>query len=232
MKLNLTRKQLDVLRYFRDYRQEHGLAPTLEEAAEHLGVTKITVHEHIRNLEKKGAVRRDPMKARAVTILYDPDRGFTQNAEDFHDPAEMPSAGLPSSGVLNHDDQEPSEVGLPMCGRIAAGEPIAAIEDAERLPLSELIPHGDDHYLLEVRGTSMIEDHIDDGDIVVIRRQTQAKNGEIVVAIVEDEEATLKRFYHEGDRIRLQPSNENLDPIYPERCEIRGVLRGVIRRWS
>lgn len=215
MELNLTRKQLDVLRYFRDYRAEHGLAPTLEEAAEHLGVTKITVHEHIRNLEAKGAVRRDPMKARAVTILHDPDG---PSAEDLETSA-------------NSSEPGSARTSLPLLGRIAAGEPIAAIEDAERISLDDLIPHGDDHYLLEVRGNSMIEDHIDDGDFVVIKRQSQAKNGDIVVAIVDDEEATLKRFYHEGDRIRLQPANASMAPIYPQHCEIRGVLKGVIRRW-
>ena len=121
---------------------------------------------------------------------------------------------------------------IPILGTIAAGRPIEAVEDKENITLSELVPNGDDHYILKVRGKSMVEDHIDDGDMVVVERRQTAHNGEIVVAIVDDEEATLKRFYREEGRIRLQPSNSSLSPIYPERVEIRGIVRGVIRRFK
>jgi repressor LexA len=204
MQLMLTEKQAKVLRFFRDYRNEQGISPTLEEAAQALGVSKITVHEHLRHLEAKGAIQRDRAKARAVAILYDPD------AVD----------GLPTSLAPE----------LPICGTIAAGRPIEAIEDQELVPLTDLVPTGEGHYVLRVSGKSMIEDHIDDGDFVVIERRNTARNGDIVVAIVDDEEATLKRYYQENGRIRLQPANSALSPIYPTRLEIRGVLRGVIRR--
>lgn len=204
MEINLTAKQVRVLRFFRDYRSEHGIAPTLEEAATELGVSKITVYEHLNQLVKKGAVRRDKAKARSVTILYDPDEEL---------------------------EVEEPELSLPILGTIAAGRPIEAVEDREEVPLSDLVPNGPDHYLLKVRGKSMIEDHIDDGDMVVVERRSTAYNGEIVVAIVGDEEATLKRFYLEDDRIRLQPANAALSPIYPKRVEIRGIVRGVIRRF-
>lgn len=205
MNLLLTEKQIRVLRFFRDYRREHGISPTLEEAAAELGVSKITIFEHVKNLEEKGAVRRDPMKARSVAILYDPD-------SETHQPAEH----IPE---------------LPICGTIAAGRPIDVIETIERVALTELVPTGDDYYVLRVQGKSMIDDHIDDGDFVVIKRQRQANNGDIVVAVVDDEEeATLKRYYRDGTRVRLQPANAALDPIYPDHVEIRGVLKGVIRR--
>lgn len=208
MAINLTQKQIRVLRFFRDYRDEHGIAPTLEEAAQALEVSKITVHEHLGQLIKKGAVHRDKAKARSVTILYDPDRQCFL--------------------AEGHDRDEPS---LPILGTIAAGRPIEAIEDREEVALTELVPSGDEHYILKVRGKSMVEDHIDDGDMVVVERRQTARNGEIVVAIVDDDEATLKRFYQEDGRIRLQPANSSLSPIYPERVEIRGIVRGVIRRF-
>lgn len=204
MKINLTAKQINVLRFFRDYHHERGIAPTLEEAARELGVSKITVHEHLNQLVKKGAARRDKARARAVSILYDPDlaRGHE---------------GGPT---------------LPLVGTIAAGQPIEAVENREEMRVDELIPHGDEYYLLKVRGKSMVEDHIDDGDLVVVERRQTASDGDIVVAILEGEEATLKRFYRDrsgSGGIRLQPANSSLDPIYPEQVEIRGVVRGVVR---
>ncbi|MEY4674373.1 MAG: transcriptional repressor LexA [Planctomycetota bacterium] len=205
MEMMLTEKQIGVLRFFRDYRKQHGIAPTLEEAAEALGVSKITIHEHLNQLTRKGAIHRDKAKARAVAILWDPD------AE------ETAAASMPS---------------LPILGMIAAGRPIEALEDREDVRLGDLVPTGDDIYLLRVRGKSMIEDHIDDGDLVVIERRETARDGEIVVAVLEEEEATLKRFYRERNgMIRLQPANSSMEPIYTNQVQVRGVVRGVIRRF-
>jgi repressor LexA len=204
MEMMLTEKQLRVLRYFRDFRRENGMSPTLEEAARSLGVSKITVYEHLNQLVKKGAVHRDKAKARAVAVLYDPDRG----------------AGAAWDAPT-----------LPILGTIAAGRPIEAVEDREEVSLGDLIPTGEDCYLLRVRGKSMIEDHIDDGDLVCVERTSAARNGDIVVAILDGEEATLKRFYQDKGRTRLQPANSSMAPIYPDRLEIRGVVRGVIRRF-
>lgn len=203
MKIMLTEKQIRVLRYFRDFRRQHGISPTLEEAAAALGISKITVYEHLNHLIRKGAVQRDRAKARAVAVLYDPD-------------------GEAEVG---------SPIRLPLLGQIAAGRPIEVLEDREELSLDEIVPHGEGHYLLRVRGKSMIEDHIDDGDLVVVERRETAQDGEIVVAIMDGEEATLKRIFREKDRIRLQPANSEMQPIYPERVEIRGIVRGVIRRF-
>ena len=207
MTMMLTEKQIRVLRYFRDYRQENSIAPTLEEAAQALGVSKITVHEHLNQLSKKGAIHRDRAKARAVATLFDPD------AEEQHS----------SQGPI------PS---LPLVGTIAAGRPIDALEDREELSLTELVPTGDRIYLLRVRGKSMIEDHIDDGDLVVVERRETANDGDIVVAILEDEEATLKRFYRESNgMIRLQPANSEMEPLFTNRVQVRGGVRGVIRKF-
>lgn len=207
MDLMLTEKQIRVLRYFRDYRREKGIAPTLEEAAEALGVSKITIHEHLNQLTKKGAIHRDKAKARAVAILHDPDA-----RADSERSIESPS--------------------LPLVGMIAAGRPIEALEDRQDIRLTDLVPTGDQMYLLRVRGKSMIEDHIDDGDLVVVERRETANEGDIVVAILEDEEATLKRFYRERNgMIRLQPANAEMEPILVSRVQLRGVVRGVIRRF-
>ncbi|MFN7587486.1 MAG: transcriptional repressor LexA [Planctomycetota bacterium] len=207
VKLMLTEKQIRVLRYFRDYRRERGIAPTLDEAAQALGVSKITIHEHLNQLTRKGAIHRDRAKARAVAILHDPD------AENDV----LASSAVPS---------------LPLVGMIAAGRPIEALEDRQEIPLTDLVPTGDRFYLLRVRGKSMIEDHIDDGDLVVVERRETANDGDIVVAILEDEEATLKRFYRESNgMIRLQPANATMEPIFTSRVQLRGVVRGVVRRF-
>ncbi len=207
MQLMLTEKQIRVLRFFRDYRRDKGIAPTLEEAARALGVSKITIHEHLNQLTRKGAIHRDRAKARAVAILYDPDA-----AEETAAAAAIPS--------------------IPLVGIIAAGRPIEALEDRQEMSLADLVPHSDQMYLLRVRGKSMIEDHIDDGDLVVVEKRETAHDGEIVVAILEDEEATLKRFYRESNgMIRLQPANSGMEPIFTSRVQLRGVVRGVIRRF-
>ncbi len=207
MELMLTEKQIRVLRYFRDYRREKGISPTLDEAARALGVSKITVHEHLNQLTRKGAIHRDRAKARAVAILHDPDA----------DPDAAVGAAVPT---------------VPLVGMIAAGRPIEALEDREDLSLTDLVPTGDQIYLLRVRGKSMIEDHIDDGDLVVVERRENANEGDIVVAILEDEEATLKRFYRERNgTIRLQPANASMEPIFTDKVQVRGVVRGVVRRF-
>lgn len=128
------------------------------------------------------------------------------------------------------DEESPS--GLPVLGTIAAGVPIAALEQPEVLAFEELAPPGKDVYVLRVQGQSMIEDSIRDGDLVIVERRSDPRNGETVVAVLEDEEATLKRFYREpSGGIRLQPANSAMEPIYADEVEVRGVVIGVVRRY-
>ncbi len=201
--MNYTPKQLQIMNYIRDYRREHDTSPTLEEIGQWMGVHRVTVHQHIAALEKKGAIRKLPQRSRSIEIL---DRQYLPD---------------PTVQVL---------------GRIAAGRPIEAIEDAEPYTLDELLPiePGRQAYLLRVVGRSMIEDHIMDGDLVMVDPSRDAREGEIVVAVV-DGEATLKRFFREpGGVVRLQPANAALKPIRvkpPQQLDLRGVVRGVLRRY-
>lgn len=199
----LTRRQRDILEFFREYTADQGISPTLEEIARHFGLNKVTIFGHVAELERKGVLRR---AAKGIS------RGL-QLAEEPEAPQQVGS-------------------GLPVVGTIAAGRPIAAIEDREVLAFEELAPPGKDVYVLRVEGNSMIEDSIRDGDLVVVEKRNNPRNGETVVAVLEGEDATLKRYYHEADgRTRLQPANAELSPIFVDEVEIRGVVIGVIRRF-
>jgi repressor LexA len=194
-----TVRQQQVLEFVRATLEERGIAPTLEEIATDLGgISRVSVLDHLRALERKGAIRRKQREARAITIL---------------DPLYVPSRGVP------------------LVGTIAAGAPILEASVREEVDLEEFLGVENSSYLLRVRGNSMIEDHICDGDLVLVESRTTARDGETVVAVV-GEEATLKRFQRDRDRIRLEPANASLAPmIFPaDAVQIRGVVRGVIRR--
>lgn len=128
-------------------------------------------------------------------------------------------------------DDPQLQTGLPLVGKVAAGSPIEAIEDKQNIALKSYFGSGDDTFALEVTGDSMIEDDIHDGDYVICRRSATANNGQMVVAIVDQENATLKRFYKEDDRIRLQPANQKYQPIYTDNCRIEAVVVGLIRKF-
>jgi repressor LexA len=207
MALKLTPKQQKILLLIRDSLLTKGYSPTLQELADELGVSKVTVFEHVEALIKKGALRRDPNKARSLEL--------------------SPEAALP-------DEQR--NTCLPLVGSIAAGHPIEAVEDRETLDLEEIFsPPGaarsGDTFVLTVRGESMIDEHIKPGDYVVCRRTSQAHNGEKVVALLPDGEATLKTFYKEKNGYRLQPANEAFEPIFVNDLQIQGVVIGVIRTY-
>src|SRR4051812_18930103 len=203
--MNLTPRQLDVLVAIRNYRHIHGYAPTMQELADQLGTSKVTIFEHVGALEKKRVLRRDKHKARSLEIV----------AEER----------LP-------DENRPTK--LPLLGNIAAGSPIEAVENREELDLEEMFHAKAGVYVLKVRGESMIDDHLMDGDYVVIERRENARNGEQVVALLDTGEATLKRFYKEsGGRIRLQPANKTMEPRIVEagRVRVQGVVIGVLRSY-
>jgi repressor LexA len=199
----LTPRQLAILRYIRDYKRSHGYSPTMQEVADQLGVTKVTVFEHVGALVKKGLLRRLPYKARSLELT-----------SQVSFPESRPTA-------------------LPLLGRIAAGYPIEAIEDEETLDLEELFASRADTFVLRVSGDSMVDDQIRDGDYVVVEKRARIRDGETVVALLDDGEATLKRFYREGKKVRLQPANAEFSPFYvdPNRLDIQGVVVGVIRRY-
>lgn len=199
----LTPKQLQILTMIRDYQHKHGYSPTLQELADTLGVSKVTVFEHVTGLEKKGLLRRSRHRARSLELTE-------------HGRAAFP------------DD---SRYTLPLVGHIAAGSPIEAVENLETISLDDLFASRSGAFVLRVRGDSMVDEHIRDGDLVVAEQRNTARNGETVVALLNNGEATLKKFYKESNRIRLQPANPAYQPIYVDHVNIQGVVIGVIRTY-
>ncbi|MFN4242656.1 MAG: transcriptional repressor LexA [Tepidisphaerales bacterium] len=201
--MNLTPRQLDVLVAIRNYRHLHGYAPTMQELADQLGTSKVTIFEHVNALERKGVLRRDKHKARSLEIV---------------------------AGQLPDENRATR---LPLLGNIAAGSPIEAVENREEIDLETLFASKRGVYVLRVRGDSMIEDHLCDGDYVVIERRDTARNGEQVVALLDTGEATLKRFYREGPNVRLQPANASMEPrvVPADRVRVQGVVIGVLRSY-
>jgi repressor LexA len=204
----VTERQRAILEFLHDYVDEHGYPPTVREIGEAVGLrSPSTVHAHLAQLERAGALRRDPTKPRAIELT------------DRRRP------GQPDEVEVRR---------LPLVGQIAAGGPLLADENVEEeLGVPEPLSAGAD-FLLRVKGDSMIEAGILDGDIVVVQRREDARNGEIVVALAgEDEsadEATVKRFFREDGRVRLQPENSALEPIYAPYVRVLGRVVGVFRR--
>jgi len=197
----VTPRQLEILRFIRDFRRRCGYSPTMQEIGDHMGLTRVTVFEHIGALERKGLlVRGAKHKARSLRVSDD---------------AEFP-------------DEIPTRIAV--IGRIAAGRPIEAVEDHEVLDLEELFDAPSETFILQVVGDSMIEDQIRDGDYVICERRSDAHNGETVVALLDGNEATLKKFYREKGRIRLEPANPNYKPIYVDNVNVQGVVVGLVRR--
>ncbi|MEX0774504.1 MAG: transcriptional repressor LexA [Phycisphaeraceae bacterium] len=208
MKVSLTPKQLHILTRIRDLRLTRGYSPTMQELADELGVSKVTIFEHVEALIKKGALLRKANKARSLEV---------------------------SSHVQLPDEERSTR--LPYVGTIAAGMPIDAVEDRQYLDLDELFAaqRGSgtgDRFVLRVRGDSMIDEHIREGDYVIVEKRNTARNGQTVVALLDNGEATLKKFYKEQGRIRLQPANDNYEPIFADNVQIQGVVIGVIRKYD
>ena len=204
----MTERQRAILEYLHEYVDEHGYPPTVREIGEAVGLrSPSTVHAHLAQLERAGVLKRDPTKPRAIELT---DRRR----------AEQP--------------QEPEVLRLPLVGQIAAGGPLLAEENVEEeIAVPEPLSTGAD-FLLRVKGDSMVDAGILDGDIVVVQRREDARNGEIVVALAGDDEsadeATVKRFFREDGRIRLQPENDALEPIYAPYVRVLGRVVGVFRR--
>jgi repressor LexA len=212
----LTARQQEIWQFLVDYVDRHGYPPTVREIGEAVGLASpSTVHAHLANLERAGLLRRDPTKPRALDLI-----GHRRESRGFDD---------------DRDEQarEPEFAKLPLLGQIAAGSPLLAEENIEdELAVPEPLGRRAD-FLLRVKGESMINAGILDGDILCVQRAQDARNGEIVVALVGDDEfadeATVKTFYREGDRVRLQPENDALEPIFAAFVQILGVVTGVFR---
>ncbi len=199
----VTPRQMDILRFLRDYRARHGYSPTMQEIGDHLHLSKVTVFEHVGALARKGLLRRGAKhKARSLQL---------------------------SDDVVFPDEQRPTRIRL--VGRIAAGRPLEAVEEQQSLDLEELLDRPEETFCLRVVGNSMIDEQIRDGDYVICERRQAALNGETVVALLDSGEATLKKFYRERTRIRLQPANPEFQPMYVDNVAIQGVVVGVIRKF-
>ncbi len=200
----LTKRQREILTYLGSYSNRNGFAPSFEEIAEEFNYNSLaTVHEHLSNLERKGYIKRSYNESRAIEIL----------------PSHV----------------HPAAVELPVMGSVAAGMPIEAVAGGESLSVPDsFLRKSGSHYVLKVRGQSMIDAHINDGDFVVVNERQSADNGEMVIAMMHGNAATVKKFYRERDgRIRLQPANETMEPLYVHENDIsiQGVVVGVLRRF-
>jgi repressor LexA len=218
----LTRKQHELLTYINERLAETGVSPSFEEMKDALDLkSKSGVHRLISALEERGFIRRLPNRARALEITRMPDVKGAAAA-----PAPAPAALPPAA---NSNDI----VELPLHGRIAAGTPIEALQGTDTLPVPAALLGPGEHYALQVAGDSMVEEGILDGDFALIRKTDAARDGEIVVALIDNEEATLKTFRREGSMIRLDPANRRYDAqrYRPDQVQVQGRLAGLLRRY-
>ena len=209
----LTPRQLQLLKAIHLFQASRCYSPTIGELSLQLGTSRSTVFEHIAELRKKGLLSDCIRRARSLNLTAKAQQlldylNTTNTADDL---------SLPSQ--------------IPLAGRVAAGLPIEAIEDVNHLSLSSCFGSSDDIFALQVTGDSMIDDDIRDGDYVICRRTSLADDGRLVVAIVGNENATLKRFYKEKDHVRLQPANDNYQPICSDNCRIEAVVIGLVRKF-
>jgi repressor LexA len=217
----LTRKQQELLLYIDARLKEGGVSPSFEEMKEALDLkSKSGVHRLISALEERGFIRRLPNRARALEVLKVPE-ARAPVAANVNTPAATPPRA--ANDVLD----------IPLHGRIAAGTPIEALQGTDTLPVPAALLGPGEHYALEVAGDSMVDEGILDGDYALIRKQETARDGEIVVALINEEEATLKTFRREGQMIRLDPANRLYDPqrYRPDQVQIQGKLAGLLRRY-
>ena len=204
--MNLTPKQLTIVKLIRDSRLQRGYSPTMQEIADEIGISKVTAFEHVETLVKHGALQRERNKARSLTIT--------------------PGVPLP-------DEERPLH--FPLVGTIAAGLPIEKLEDRDELDVAALLGprpgKSAGTFALCVEGESMKDEGILEGDYIIVERTETARNGDRVVALLPDGSTTLKAFYKEKDHIRLQPANPAFEPIRVKNCTVQGVVRGVLRRY-
>lgn len=204
----ITRRQRQLYDFISEFVQKNGYSPSFDEIRTGMELNSLaTVHKHVTNLEKKGLLTRDYNRSRSIDLL-------------------------PPKGRLKQAMSVNTTMVLPLLGRIAAGQPIEAVENPETISLADFV-RSKEVFVLEVRGDSMQDEHILSGDYVLVEKAKTAHNGDIVVALVDGSDATLKRFYREGENIRLQPSNVNMQPIIVPAAtvDIQGRVIGVLRKY-
>ena len=215
----LTAKQRELLLFIDDRLKDSGISPSFDEMREALELkSKSGVHRLISALEERGFIRRLPNRARALEVLKHPDARPSASVSPI-----SPAVAAPANDTME----------IPLHGRIAAGTPIEALQGTESFAVPAALLGPGEHYALEVAGDSMVDEGILDGDFALIRKADTAHDGEIVVALIDNEEATLKTFRREGSMIRLDPANRNYEPqrYEPRRIQIQGRLAGLIRRY-
>lgn len=229
----LTRKQHELLRFIQARLEESGISPSFEEMKEALDLkSKSGVHRLISALEERGFIRRLPNRARALEVLRQPEDATSKPAAR---PAPAEGNAVASIRAPQRAPEPANDViEIPLHGRIAAGVPIEALEGQATLPVPAALLGAGEHYALEVSGDSMIEAGILDGDFALVRRTSTARDGEIVVALVKGEEATLKYLQRENGMVRLVPANAAYEPqLYgPDEVEVQGKLAGLLRRYN
>lgn len=198
----LTQRQIEMLNFLKEFISVHKYPPTIREISAHFNIAVKAAHDHVHALVKKGVIRCDNNRSRAIEILVD-------------------------------TEEEPKSVEIPLLGRVAAGRPLLAEANWEgTILVSRDLASPGDHFAVQVKGDSMIEAGIMDGDIALIRQQRTANNGDIVVAMIDDESFTLKRFFKEDYRVRLEPANKTYSVIWVKEVTILGKLRGLIRQYG
>jgi repressor LexA len=209
----LTPRKIQLLKLISCFQESRCYSPTLGELSSRLGISRSTVFEHIAELRRKNLLSACPGRARSLALTSKAQE-LLESIDDSVD-----------EDFFNFDSDT-----IPLAGRVAAGLPIEAVENVESVSLRSEFGNGEDIFALEVRGNSMAGEDIREGDIVICRKQATVSNGQLVVAIVDEDCATLKRFYKEKDCIRLQPSNEGYAPLYSDSCRIEAVVVGLIRK--
>jgi len=211
--IQITPRQGQLLKLVASYRKTHCYSPTLAEMASELNISRSTVFEHITELRRKGLLSGHQNKARSLKVS-------SKARELLSNFAELNSRPVPN---------EPA--GIPLSGKVAAGIPLEAVENTDYLSLNSCFGTGNDIFALEVTGDSMINEDIYEGDYVICRRCSTADDGQLVIAIVDNRDATVKRFYKEKKQARLQPANDNYQPIYSDNCRIEAVVIGLMRKF-
>lgn len=229
--MKLSDRQQEVLTFIAGYQRENGYSPSLREIGDHFGLASVaTVHQHVAALEKKGYVKKDWNRGRSLELSETAVKKIEKDAR----PAlkVVPGAGGGSSTPWEAPKAGGDVVELPLLGTIAAGVPIEAIANPESVSVPADMVGRRETYVLKVKGNSMIGDGILEGDYVIVERRDQAKNGETVVALINGQEVTLKRFYIEKDGVRLQPANPAMAPIFLHNGDfaIQGVMIGLLRK--